>query len=99
MSMPVPPTTGTRRIRNRQLPPARRPQLCSHRFRVGRVRSGADAGAEHDLPDLALDHARAGGGIVLLGGVALGFVFYMLCAAFGVTALLFAAPYAYDALR
>jgi threonine/homoserine/homoserine lactone efflux protein len=39
------------------------------------------------------------GGIVSLGGVALGFVFYMLCAAFGVTALLFAAPYAYDALR
>ena len=28
-----------------------------------------------------------------------GFVFYMLCAAFGITALLFAVPYAYDALR
>ena len=38
-------------------------------------------------------------GIVSLGGVALGFVFYMLCAAFGITALLFAVPYAYDALR
>ena len=38
-------------------------------------------------------------GIVSLGGVALGFVFYMLCAAFGITALLFAIPYAYDALR
>ncbi len=38
-------------------------------------------------------------GIVSLGGVALGFVFYMLCAAFGVTALLLAVPYAYDALR
>jgi threonine/homoserine/homoserine lactone efflux protein len=38
-------------------------------------------------------------GLVSLGGVALGFVFYMLCAAFGVTALLFAVPYAYDALR
>jgi threonine/homoserine/homoserine lactone efflux protein len=36
---------------------------------------------------------------VSLGGVALGFVFYMLCAAFGITALLFAVPYAYDALR
>ena len=34
-----------------------------------------------------------------LGGVALGFVFYMLFAAFGITALLFAVPYAYDALR
>jgi len=33
-------------------------------------------------------------GIVSLGGVALGFVFYMLCAAFGITALLFAVPYA-----
>ena len=38
-------------------------------------------------------------GIVSLGGVALGFAFYMLCAAFGITALLFAIPYAYDALR
>jgi threonine/homoserine/homoserine lactone efflux protein len=41
----------------------------------------------------------AAAGVVSLGGVALGFVFYMLCAAFGVTALLFAVPYAYDALR
>ena len=38
-------------------------------------------------------------GIVSLGGVALGFVCYMLCAAFGITALLFAVPFAYDALR
>ena len=38
-------------------------------------------------------------GIVSLGGVALGFVFYMLCAAFGIAALLFAVPYAYNALR
>ena len=37
--------------------------------------------------------------MISLGGVALGFVFYMLCAAFGITALLFAVPYAYDALR
>src|SRR3984893_6989767 len=37
--------------------------------------------------------------IVLLGCVALGFLFYMLCAAFGITALLFAVPFAYDALR
>jgi len=38
-------------------------------------------------------------GFISLGGVALGFVFYMVCAAFGITALLFAVPYAYDALR
>ena len=38
-------------------------------------------------------------GIVSLGGVALGFVFYVLCAAFGITALLFAVPYAYDTVR
>ena len=38
-------------------------------------------------------------GLVSLGGVALGFVFYMLCAAFGITALIFAVPSAYDALR
>ncbi|MCT9000003.1 LysE family translocator [Chelativorans intermedius] len=38
-------------------------------------------------------------GLVSLGGVALGFVVYMLAAAFGITALLLAVPYAYDALR
>jgi threonine/homoserine/homoserine lactone efflux protein len=38
-------------------------------------------------------------GLISLGGVALGFVFYMLCAAFGITAFLLAVPYAYDALR
>ena len=31
--------------------------------------------------------------------VSFGLVFYMLCAAFGITALLFAVPFAYDALR
>src|SRR5215510_3824066 len=41
----------------------------------------------------------AAAGIVSLGGVALGFVFYMLCAAFGITALLLAVPFVYDALR
>jgi len=38
-------------------------------------------------------------GLVSLGGVALGFVVYMLSAALGITALLIAVPYAYDALR
>lgn len=38
-------------------------------------------------------------GLVSLGGVALGFVFYMLCAAFGITAFVMAVPFAYDALR
>ena len=38
-------------------------------------------------------------GLISLGGVALGFVFYMACAALGITALLMAVPYAYDALR
>ena len=38
-------------------------------------------------------------GLISLGGVALGFVFYMLCAAFGITALIMAVPYAYDTLR
>ena len=33
-------------------------------------------------------------GLISLGGVALGFLFYMLCAAFGITALLLAIPYA-----
>jgi threonine/homoserine/homoserine lactone efflux protein len=38
-------------------------------------------------------------GFLSVGGVALGFVFYMLAAAFGITALVFAVPYAYDTLR
>jgi threonine/homoserine/homoserine lactone efflux protein len=38
-------------------------------------------------------------GLISLGGVALGFVFYMLCAALGITALVMAIPLAYDALR
>ncbi|ARF88476.1 MULTISPECIES: LysE family translocator [Burkholderia] len=38
-------------------------------------------------------------GLVSLGGVALGFVFYMVCAAVGITALVMTVPYAYDALR
>jgi threonine/homoserine/homoserine lactone efflux protein len=38
-------------------------------------------------------------GLISLGGVALGFVFYMVCAAFGITAIVLAVPYAYDCLR
>ncbi|APO72828.1 LysE family amino acid efflux protein (plasmid) [Rhizobium gallicum] len=38
-------------------------------------------------------------GLISLGGVALGFVVYMLSAALGITALVFAVPLAYDALR
>lgn len=40
-----------------------------------------------------------GAGLISLAGVALGFVFYMLCAALGITALVMAVPFAYDALR
>jgi threonine/homoserine/homoserine lactone efflux protein len=38
-------------------------------------------------------------GFISLGGVALGFLFYMLCAAFGITAFMMAVPFADDALR
>ncbi|WP_067704944.1 LysE family translocator [Erwinia sp. ErVv1] len=38
-------------------------------------------------------------GYISLSGVALGFIFYMLCAAMGITALIMAVPLAYDALR
>ena len=38
-------------------------------------------------------------GFISLLGVAVGFVVYMLSAAFGITALMLAVPYAYDALR
>ncbi|SEF52220.1 LysE family translocator [Bosea lathyri] len=40
-----------------------------------------------------------GAGLISLGGIALGFLVYVLCAAFGITALVFAVPFAYDALR
>ncbi|WP_315708287.1 LysE family translocator [Brenneria uluponensis] len=38
-------------------------------------------------------------GLVSLLGVAVGFVFYMLCAAFGITTFLMMVPFAYDTLR
>ena len=38
-------------------------------------------------------------GLIAYSGVALGFVGYLLGAAFGLTAIVFAVPYAYDALR
>ncbi|QXI58328.1 LysE family translocator [Pseudomonas sp. OE 28.3] len=38
-------------------------------------------------------------GLISLGGVALGFLVYMFCAALGITALVMAVPFAYDALR
>lgn len=38
-------------------------------------------------------------GLVSLGGVAIGFLFYMSMAALGISALLLAVPLAYDALR
>lgn len=38
-------------------------------------------------------------GLISLAGVVVGFIFYMLCAAFGITALVFAVPYAYDTMR
>lgn len=38
-------------------------------------------------------------GLISLSGVAVGFIFYVLCAAFGLTVLLMSVPLAYDALR
>ena len=38
-------------------------------------------------------------GMIAFSGVAVGFVVYLLCAAFGLTAIVFAVPYAYDVLR
>lgn len=46
----------------------------------------------------AITQGRAAG-LIAYGGVAVGFVFYLLCAAYGLTAIVFAVPYAYDALR
>lgn len=38
-------------------------------------------------------------GLISLGGILAGHIVYMVCAALGLTALLIAIPYAYDALR
>jgi len=46
----------------------------------------------------AITQGRAAG-MIAYGGVAVGFLFYLLCAAYGLTAIVFAVPYAYDALR
>lgn len=50
------------------------------------------------LVSRTLAQGRAAG-LVSLTGVAAGFLVYLLCAAFGITALLVAVPFAYDALR
>jgi len=46
----------------------------------------------------SINQGRAAG-LISLGGVALAFVLYLLCAVLGITALLFTVPLAYDALR
>lgn len=38
-------------------------------------------------------------GLISLGGIALGFMIYLLCAAAGITAIFMSVPLAYDALR
>ncbi|MFN3075192.1 LysE family translocator [Acinetobacter sp. TY2] len=38
-------------------------------------------------------------GLISLVGIIFGFIFYMACAALGITALLFAVPYAYDTIK
>lgn len=46
----------------------------------------------------SINQGRAAG-LISLGGVALAFVLYLLCAALGITALLLTVPLAYDAMR
>jgi threonine/homoserine/homoserine lactone efflux protein len=46
----------------------------------------------------SINQGRAAG-LISLGGVALAFVLYLLCAALGITALLLTVPLAYDSLR
>lgn len=38
-------------------------------------------------------------GLISLAGIILGFIFYMFCASLGITAFLFAVPYAYDTIK
>ena len=74
-------------------------QFC--RLRRRRHRHGADPQPKHGLSRLAFDlpGASRGARLARLGVVVLGFIVYGLFAAFGITALIFAIPYAYDALR
>lgn len=50
------------------------------------------------LVSRSLSQGRAAG-LLSLVGVGIGFLAYMLCAVFGITALVMAVPYAYDSLR
>jgi threonine/homoserine/homoserine lactone efflux protein len=50
------------------------------------------------LVSRSISQGRAAG-LISLGGVALGFAFYMLCAALGITALVLAIPFAYETVR
>jgi threonine/homoserine/homoserine lactone efflux protein len=50
------------------------------------------------LVSRSITQGRAAG-LVSVAGVALGFVVYLLCAAFGITSLLVTVPYAYEALK
>src|SRR3981081_1186506 len=74
------------------------PPLLPARLCPGLARRGADAGTEHDLFDLALDHAGPPRRADLARRRRARFC-VLLCAAFGISALLFAVPYAYDGLR
>lgn len=46
----------------------------------------------------SINQGRAAG-MISLAGVVAGFLFYMLCAVFGITVLLLAVPYAYETLK
>jgi threonine/homoserine/homoserine lactone efflux protein len=50
------------------------------------------------LVSRSISQGRAAG-LVSLIGIAIGLVFYMCCAALGITSLMLAVPYAYDALK
>lgn len=50
------------------------------------------------LVSRAICQGRAAG-LISLGGIALGFAVYLVCAVLGITALVMAVPHAYDALR
>jgi threonine/homoserine/homoserine lactone efflux protein len=50
------------------------------------------------LVSRAICQGRAAG-LISLGGIALGFMVYLLCAAAGITAIFMSVPLAYDALR
>jgi threonine/homoserine/homoserine lactone efflux protein len=68
-------------------------------LRRRRVADGTDAGAEHDLPDLAFDLSGTQGRCDVVARCGGGFFVHLFAAAAGLTAVFLAVPMAYEVLK